>query len=246
MNELGLQTKFKEIGEIGSGGSVGVGICALLSGCEKYYALEIQESFDINQNLKILEEVVLLFKNRTSISDKYKKINLKVKDHSYPAGIIKPNFLQESIISEIKDDILNQFRNSKRIIVNKKWNSQLPVKLDFIFSRAVMEHVSNPGVVYKDINHNLKPGSVMFHDIEFHSHGITKRTDGHYLIPEYLWKVIYGKRRFFLNRWNKEEHENSIITNGFQIIETQETYLNHPYNREKSLYGATILALKHI
>ena len=47
----------KRIGEIGNGGSFGVGICALLTGSKEYYALEIEGAFNVEQNLVLLERL---------------------------------------------------------------------------------------------------------------------------------------------------------------------------------------------
>lgn len=242
--ENGMNPNLNEIGEIGNGGSLGVAICAVLSGCEKYYALEIEELFNRDQNLKLLDEIVMLFRNKTRISDNYKQLNIKINNHDYPEDIIKPLFLNENLITEIRNNIFNRLINSKRIQIIKNWEQHPSLKLDLIFSRAVMEHVSAPGSVYKGISFHLKVGSLMFHDIEFHSHGLTEEMDGHYRISEFIWKIILGKRKYLLNRWSYINHHISMIDNGFQIIKTQKTYKLRSVSGEKVLYGAIILSKK--
>jgi hypothetical protein len=242
--ENGLHPNLAKISEIGSGGSLGVGLCALLSGSEKYYAMETDQEFNKCQNLKLLDEIVLLFKNKTRISEKYNQLNIKVNNLEYPEDIIKPAYLQENNIEEIRNDILNGFRNSKRIFIIPNWEKQATLKVDLIFSRAVMEHVLSPGNVYSKIASLLKKGSYMFHDIEFHSHGITEDVVGHYLIPDYLWKIIFGRREYFLNRWHAKDHFISILSNSFEIIKTQEKYMNMPKRDEDMLVGAIVLAKK--
>jgi hypothetical protein len=244
LKENGIHPNLRNIGEIGSGGSVGVGICALLTGSEKYYALEIDDLLNIDQNLKIFDDLILLFKNSTRISDKYKQINIRINNLEYPEDIIDPLFLQDKNITEIRNDILNGFKNSGRIRIIRNWETHPALNLNFIFSRAVMEHVAAPASVYKGIRNHLNPGSLMFHDIEYHSHGLTNKIDGHFFVPEYLWKIIYGKRKYFLNRWSNENHCNCIIDNGFQILKTQETFVSHSVKDEKTLYGAIIIAQK--
>jgi hypothetical protein len=90
----------------------------------------------------------------------------------------------------------------------------------------------------------MKIGSYMFHNIEFHSHGITKRADGHYLIPDYLWKVIFGRRSYFLNRWHTKEHYKNIFDNGFEILNIQEYLEDKSGDNVKIVYEANILAQK--
>lgn len=244
LKENGIQANFKEIGEIGSGGSLGVGICALLSGCDKYTALEVDAIFNTDQNLKLLDEIILLFRNKTRISNKYSQLNLKITNYEYPENSIQPLFLQENRITEIKNEIINGFRNSNRITIVTNWELKPSLNLDFIFSRAVIEHVKAPDIVYKGISNHLKKSAFMFHDIEFHSHGITTTKNGHNAIPDYIWTIIFGKRSYFLNRWQIKDHYTSINNNGFEIIKKEENYINNSDNSEKILHGSVVLAKK--
>lgn len=243
-NENGIKPNLKRIGEIGSGGSIGIGICALLTGSEKYYALEIENVYDKENNLKLLDEIVLLLKNKTPISDKFKQINIKIDSREFPEDLIKPIYFNESILSDIKTDLLTSCKRYQKLKIIKKWENVNTLNLDFIFSRAVMEHVTNPNDVYKGIAFHLNEKSYMFHDIEFHSHGITKKSYGHFFIPNILWKIIYGKRDYFLNRWDFKKHLSAMIENGFEIVKTRKTLINIEAKDEQVLYGATVLAKK--
>jgi hypothetical protein len=244
LREKGIQTNLKKVGEIGNGGSLGVGICSLLSGSEKFYALEINQTYDKDQNLKLLDEITELFKNKTEISNKFRQLNISIQNFEYPEELISPLFLDNKLVEEIKNDILNGFIDSKRIEIIHNWESHSALDLDVVFSRAVMEHVAEPGKVYKAINKHLKKGSFVFHDIEFHSHGITKSIDGHYRIPGFLWKIIYGKRKHFLNRWSLQDHINCMTENGFELIETNEKSMIDSSDGIKKLQGATVLTQK--
>ena len=51
--ENGLNPNLNIVGEIGTGGSMGMGICALLTGSAKYYALELEDVYDKENNLRI-------------------------------------------------------------------------------------------------------------------------------------------------------------------------------------------------
>ncbi|MCX6327518.1 MAG: hypothetical protein NT144_12850, partial [Bacteroidia bacterium] len=98
-----------------------------------------------------------------------------INNLDYPYDLIKPLFLEDNIIEEIRNDIITGFKNSRRVKIIKNWELQPSLNLDFIFSRAVMEHVTTPGSIYKCVSNQLKVDSFMFHDIEFHSHGLTKK-----------------------------------------------------------------------
>ena len=244
LKENGVNSNFKNIGEIGCGGSFGVGICALLTGCERYFALEIDKIFDVEQNLQILDDLIILLKSKTIPSNKYKQINIRITDFNYPNDLIIPVFSQEKNITEIRNDIKNKCMGFGKIQIIRDWETQRPLGLDFIFSRAVMEHVRDPACVYNGIRRHLKPFSTMFHDIEYHSHGLTNDLDGHYFIPNHRWKLICGKRKYFLNRWSYIDHENWIVEHGFQILKTQKTFVNDSHHSEKVLMGGIIIAKK--
>ncbi len=244
LRENGINSKLDRIGEIGNGSSIGVGLCALLTGSKEYYALENDNLFDKENNLKLLDELVVLLKKMTPISSEFKQLNIKISNYNYPENLIKPFFLQESFVTAIRKDISNHCHGSEKIKIYQKWETLSPMNLDFIFSRAVMEHVRYPGEVYKGIYSHLKGNSYMFHDIELHSHGVTKSVNGHYSIHNKLWTIIYGKRDHYMNRWDIDKHLGSIIENEFEVVLVQNTHILLGPSKERFLFGATILAQK--
>ncbi|MFC2152999.1 methyltransferase domain-containing protein [Bacteroidota bacterium] len=177
--------QFESIAEIGSGGSLGLGFCALLTGSKKYTILEIEKNFDSNKNLQLFEEILSLFKANTKVpsNKQFEQINIKTNDIEYYNRIIDQvdlgNYLSDKRIREIRENIL--FKSSNLIEYNFDWGKNPPInaQFDLLFSRAVMEHVNSPNLVYKNIYNVLKSGGIMLHDIEFHSHGITKSWYGH-------------------------------------------------------------------
>jgi hypothetical protein len=242
--ENGITPNLNQIGEIGTGGLFGIGICALLTGSEKYHALEIEDVYDKENNLKLLDEIVLLFKKKTPISDKFKQMNIEIENHEFPEDLIKPFYLKENIISDIKNDLLTDCSKSKKIKIIKKWEIADTLNLNLIFSRAAMEHVENPNDVYKRIAFQLKEKSYMFHDIEFHSHGVTTKCNEHFIIPNLLWKIIYGRRDYYLNRWDLKKHLSAIMENKFNIVKTTKKMINLATTDEQLLYGAVVMAKK--
>jgi hypothetical protein len=241
LNDNNIKGNPKKIGELGNGGSFGVGICALLTGSSEYYALEIENNSDVIHNLKLLDEIIILLKNKAPLKA-YKAINIEVNYLKYPDNLIVPNFLNDRIVEELKESIVSKFQKKKLLLINN-WSDAPSLHLDFIFSRAVFEHVNKPDEVYNSLLRHLKKETIVLHDIEFHSHGITNELDGHFEIPEFLWLIIKGNRKYFQNRWSLNDHVSEILKHNFSIIKISEQF-NKTATGRLALNGASILAEK--
>ncbi len=86
---------------------------------------------------------------------------------------------RDQLLKRLKQDLRNKLVDSDLIFLVNNWEIQNPLNITFAFSRAVMEHVNNPHIIYRSLNNHLSNGSIMLHDIEFHSHGVTKTLNGH-------------------------------------------------------------------
>ena len=93
-----------------------------------------------------------------------------------------------------------------------------PETVDFIFSISVLEHVTDPDAVYRSCFRWLRPGGVMAHKIDHSSHGITRHWNGHYWVPDWLWRLIMGRRPYAINRWTPDDHRTAAKAAGFEVI----------------------------
>jgi SAM-dependent methyltransferase len=258
-------TSFDQFAEVGNGGSLGIAICALLTGTRKYFALEIEDNFDIDSNIRLLDEIFKLFQEKTPIPDHYEfpQINLVLEDYSFPTSIINEEIFSSFVCNNQYQRLKNAIKSIKyssnydtAIVIINPWYDYITnysEKFDYIFSRAVMEHVKDPLSVYKNLTALLLSGGIMFHDIEFHSHDISKKWRGHYHINNFLWKIIFGNRNYYLNRYTPSSHVLSIKENNLRIIDT---YLNFDKNslhldstssndiEDAKIYGASFLIKK--
>jgi len=241
--ENNIKANLSKIGEIGNGGSLGLAFCAILTGSQRYYDLEFYDNINISEQLLLLDEIAQLFQNKTPIR-KFDSINIKIKNYNFPADIVLSEREQLLIIEQLKTEIKSGFVNSKLISIIDNWESAPSLALDFVFSRAVMEHVKNPSEIYASIKKHLKEGSYMFHDIELHSHGISKQIDGHLQIKPFWWRIIIGKRPFLMNRWSFSEHLNEIKKQGFLPVITDRVMKLDSETLHEAEFGAVLLAKK--
>jgi len=241
LKENNIEANLNRIGEIGNGGSLGVAFCAILAGSQRYYDLEFYDNINVSEQLRLLEKIALLFQNKTPIR-KYDSINIKIKNYDFPVDYVLPDREQTILIEQLRRDIVQGFTNSRLIRIIDNWESAPSLALDFVFSRAVMEHVKNPSEVYASIYNHLKNNSYMLHDIELHSHGVSKQIDGHLQIKPFWWRLIVGKRPFLMNRWSFGVHLDEVKKQGFlPVIMDRVMKLDNGSLREAE-YGAVMLA----
>ena len=224
LHQVGLQKIPNAIAELGPGDSLGIGLAALLSGANEYYALDVRKYSNTEMNLKVLDELVDVFRNRASISSS----NTPTKD------IITEERLMESLredridairraIADLESDSISRSGKIKiKYIV--PWNDPNvlePQSVDLIYSQAVLEHVDDLEAVYRAMSIWLKTGGYMSHQIDFQSHNMTKEWNGHWACNEFIWRIARGKKPYLLNRQPYSAHVDLQEKYGFKIIFTR-------------------------
>jgi len=221
-----LNTNPKIVAELGPGDSLGIGLAALLSGAQKYYAFDIVKHSTLEKNLEIFNELVKLFKNKEDIpGDKeFPKVVPPLDNYKFPSEILTNDRLQKSLqktrIEEIRKALLDCDSPKSPIKYKVPWydidildkNS-----VDMIYSQAVLEHVDELEDCYRKMYQWLKPSGYISHTIDFKSHGLAKDWNGHWCYSDILWKLIKGKRPYLLNREPLSTHIKLLYKIGFDI-----------------------------
>lgn len=226
--ENGLSVQPKIIAEIGPGDSLGIGLAALISGAEKYYAFDIFKYANYERNIMIFDELVELFRKKESIPNEDEFPNLKpyLKSYEFPLHILNEyylgEFLKKESIGIIKKG-LKMTSDSKESCIQyiAPWYDTKAIEessVDMIFSQAALEHVEDLEKFYEMQYFWLKPGGFASHQIDFKSHGITKEWNGHWKYSSFVWKLIQGSRLYSLNRKDHSVHIALLEKNNFRII----------------------------
>lgn len=236
-----IQPNYSRLAEIGNGGSLGIAFCAILTGTNKYFSFEYKHNIDYKEQIQLLERISVLFDKAEPIHH-FNNISITVSDSTFPQHLVLPKLQREVLLKQIKEDLQNELVGSDLIILVNNWETQNPLNITFAFSRAVMEHVNDPNYIYQKMFFHMCANAIMLHDIEFHSHGITNKINGHYKIPNLLWRIIFGKRPFFLNRLKASDHIKCIRENGFKVILEQKKIIDHPSHLEKVINAGVIIA----
>ncbi len=248
VHQAGLDTRPKVVAELGPGDSIGTGLAALLTGCEKYYALDVVKYADRQVNLEIFDELVALFAERRSIPgrDEFPAITPQLNSCRFPHEILTDGRLAETLapsrIQEIRDALVRGTGVPPVNEENMAGTAMLratgcedaieiryfapwydagviePESVDMIFSQAVLEHVDDLGGTYEALYRWLRGGGFMSHQIDFGSHGLAKHWNGHWAYSDFTWKLIKGKRPWLINRQPYSTHLRLMEEADFEII----------------------------
>lgn len=225
-----LSTRPNVIAELGPGDSLGIGLAALISGANKYYAFDVVKYANNQRNIKIFEELISLFKRRERIPDEneFPEIKPHLGSYEFPCKILRNDYLNVMLkndrIKSIRNALLNKGKNygdEIEISYFVPWYDLNIIKeasVDMVYSQAVLEHVEDLEHIYKTLYCWLKPGGFMSHQIDFKSHGLANEWNGHWTYSDFVWKIIKGKRSYLLNRQPHSKHIELIRKGGFEIV----------------------------
>jgi SAM-dependent methyltransferase len=223
----GLDTNPRNIAELGPGDSLGIGLAALLSGAERYYAFDVVEHASLERNLGIFDQLVELFRRREPIpaAEEMPRVTPLLDDYSFPAHILTNERLDKALAPERVARIRGYLQNSRRdesvIQYRAPWFGVGAIpsgSIDLIFSQAVLEHVDALSEVYVAMKRWLAPGGYVSHLVDLSSHGWAPEWNGHWGYSDLRWSLLRGKDTWMINRQPKSTHLRLLNEAGFRIV----------------------------
>lgn len=199
--------------EIGPGAALGTGIAALLSGAQQYIAYDSSAWLEPTTDEHLLQDLVALFRAQK---------NFAPADRILPATLFPSQlFPSEQLTVSWSDERIARIKRSLQqrddLIRYLNAPDSLPAAaVDYLFSHSVLEHVEDLAAMYQTMWRWLRPGGAMTHSIDFSSHGTSKRWNGHWTVPDSMWRLMRGKRRYFLNREPASTHQALLEQVGFE------------------------------
>jgi hypothetical protein len=224
-----IKTVPKVIAELGPGDSLGIGLCAVLCGSDRYYAFDIKEHANFERNKVILIELLKLFQNRENIpgDQEFPSMWPKLDDYSFPDKLLSVEAMNINLSNDRIGLIIKalQFPKAKNPIsigYIAPWGSEsISVddheSVEMIISQAVMEHVADVKKTYEHMYKWLTNGGITSHAIDYRSHGYTRDWNGHWFISSLSWKILKGGREYFINRLPHSAHIAEIKNARFKI-----------------------------
>jgi hypothetical protein len=229
----GIATLHSYVAELGPGDSLGVGLAALLSGADRYVALDAKPHANPGQNLAIFEQLVELFRRRSPIpgDTEFPLVRPKLQDYRFPSAFLSEDrlasALSESRINDIRAAILGRSTSAVSMDYRAPWTDPAVVmsgSVDFLFSQAVLEHVDDLELTYQAMRSWVKPNGFLSHSIDFTSHDITRSWNGHWTLNDLAWTIVRGTRSYFINREPLSRHLTLLSKNGFALVQVDKQH----------------------
>jgi hypothetical protein len=239
----GLRAVPQTVAELGPGESLGVGLCALLSGASHYVGLDVVAYSNPERNQRILKDLVPLFRERAPNPDKgWPSVSSYLDQRLFPSHILTEQSLQQSLQPQRIEAIRHAITASAPlapITVEYKapWSDPRVINegsVDLIISHSTLEHVVELPGTYQALYQWLKPGGWMSHQIDFKSHGMTKRWNGFRACSEPVWKLALGRRPYMINREPGSAHLRLMQEAGFRLV-THEKFMRQDGIRREEL-----------
>jgi len=219
------RTHPRTVAELGPGDSLGIGIAALLSGADFYYGLDLLPLANAARNLAVLDDLVQLYRAQASIPEpsEFPGVRPTLSEYDFPSDLVR---FDERRVQAIKESIEDPFRSSSLIRYVSPWSHADHVEngaIDLILSQAVLEHVDDLDGAYASMRKWLNASGWMSHQIDFRSHATAGDWNGHWTYDERLWRLMRGRRAYFINRRPYSDHVSILNRHDFRIVAEQKS-----------------------
>ena len=234
------------VGELGPGGSLGAGICALLSGASTYYAFDAVAHTDPAENTGLLRDLAEMLGRREDIpGDGEFPATLPYLDsYAFPEHILTDELLEKTLnekrVEQVSEALENPGKRCGEILISyvAPWkSSDGPGKesLDMLFSQAVMGLVDDISDSYALTFDWLKKGGLSSHVLEFASSRgkLMGRWNAHWCYSNAGWRCMKGKKPFIENRQPHSAHIESLEGCGFTLVCDEKKFLASAVKRDE-------------
>ena len=233
LHRHGLPTTFETVVELGPGDSLGAGLAALLSGAERYIALDAVRYANSARNLQVLQELIALFRNRTPIPDQveFPLVQPPLSSYAFPDFLTSARL--DAALSAARLDLIRgavgdpgtSFDEGRPVCYNAPWSMGMvrDGAVDLVFSQGVLQFVRDLPGTYTGMAGWLKSGGLMSHEIAFQSIGISTEWNGHWACSDALWKLAAGRRRHASNREPHSTHIALLKKARCQVVTDERT-----------------------
>lgn len=225
--------RLRVIAELGPGDSLGLGIAALLSGVERYVALDVLAHTNVDANVRILSSLTELFRASADIpgEDEFPELYPRVADRGFPARALAAL----GLVPDVSDSRVNSIRRALldsngsapadallRYLCPWPTASLESGSIDLIVTQAVLQDMDHwhgadaLSTAFEAMSRWLKPGGAMSHQVNL-AFPDTEHWNQHWSYGELAWTIIRGKRPYYVNRVPASEYLRLCEQYGFEV-----------------------------
>ena len=222
---FGLRQYPRAIAELGPGPSLGVGLTALISGTENYYALDVSGGVDTDKEVAVFDSIVEMVKTRQPIPafKEFPRLQPQLERYDFPDFLFEPGrleaMLDRSRLLTLRKALVNPDSESIiRYVAPWEQSTVSNSSLDLVLSQAVMERVDDLPLVYGTIASWLRPGGYTSHSIDFAEPRTSLHWNGNWAHPDWLWALMRGRRSSWGSRLPHSTHAKVIQAEGLQLV----------------------------
>lgn len=180
----------KTLLELGPGGSLGFGLLALEENLQKYVA--------IDDGL------------HTFISDS-QLLHYKALLHNGPSSI-------ENYFTKAHKGWLYRPEKIESLTINQSSTYPLPNNsVDYIYSCAVLEHVHNLDLCFAEMQRVLRPGGIMYHEVDLRDHIFSQKSLWFLTISDFWFRILFSRTGGYVNRHRLSTYKALAQKYSFQI-----------------------------
>jgi SAM-dependent methyltransferase len=211
----GMREMPRSVLELGPGASVGTGLAALLSGARSYVGIDAVAYAQPATNSAVQRELIALFERRAPRPTAgFPPYDQYLDGRLFPSHILDEKRLAASLAPER----LQGLERNVRYLTWRRASEVQERSIDLVFSHVVMNQVDDLRGTYRHCARWLRPGGWMSHQVDFTSLDTTPEWNGHRRYGELAWKLIAGRRAYFVNREVLSTHLELIHDAGLDIV----------------------------
>jgi len=216
--------------ELGPGGSLGVGLAALLHGAETYRALDAAPFARMDLHRNMLQELTQLYRRRAPVPahEQFPRLKPPLFDYRYSCAT-GPVDLSPEGVGAI-GDALSRLENAggqgspdaprlEYSTDRRRFDEATGAgQVDLVICQAVMQYLPDLDEAYAAQYRWLRPGGWVSHQVDLSAHETAASWNGHLAIPEPLWRILKATRPILINRETYSGHLAAMRRAGFEVL----------------------------
>jgi hypothetical protein len=192
--------------EYGPGDLPGVAILMIANGADKVYCVDRFPLLALSEKNIVAIECLL----KKMAAAERQRASECFREHGQP----RSGFAARRIEYLIRDSGLSGLDN----------------QIDFVLSRAVLEHVDDLEGTFADMEQALRPAAIAVHQVDLKSHGLHRDSPLDFLNwPAWMWNCMYSHKGS-PNRWRVDRYRQILAGTHLRVLSLKPTLCAAPHD----------------